>query len=271
MWKLLSAIVVSGMLAVQLFAQAPPEPAFEVASVKPNKSGSGDVHFGIEGDRFTADNTPLKELIRVTYQVRDLQIIDAPDWIASERFNIVAKASAQLKPGVPPPELKQLMADRFGLRVHNETREMPIYALVLASAEGKLGPAVQRVDVDRCPEAMARAQARARSGAPATPPRPGQRMECGMRGSPNSRTGGSIGFGSLAQSISPVVGRVVIDRTGLTGTFDFELKWAQDPTADTTGPSIFTALQEQLGLKLESTRGPVDVLVIDRVERPSPD
>ena len=122
MWKLLPAIVVSGMLAVQLFAQAPPEPAFEVASVKPNKSGSGDVHFGIEGDRFTADNTPLKELIRATYQVRDLQIIDAPDWIESERFNIVAKASAQLKPGVPPPELKQLMADRFGLRVHNETR-----------------------------------------------------------------------------------------------------------------------------------------------------
>ena len=92
-----------------------------------------------------------------------------------------------------------------------------------------------------------------------------------MRGSPNSRTGGSIGFGSLAQSLSPVVGRVVLDRTGLTGKFDFQLKWAQDPTADTTGPSIFTALQEQLGLKLESTRGPVEVLVIDRVERPSPD
>ena len=99
----------------------------------------------------------------------------------------------------------------------------------------------------------------------------GSALECGMRGSPNSRTGGSIGFGSLAQSLSPVVGRVMLDRTGLTGKFDFQLKWAQDPTADTTGPSIFTALQEQLGLKLESTRGPVEVLVIDRVERRSPD
>jgi uncharacterized protein (TIGR03435 family) len=86
-----------------------------------------------------------------------------------------------------------------------------------------------------------------------------------------SRLGASIGLGPLVQSLSGVVGRVVIDRTGLTGLFDFELKWAQDPTADTAVPSIFTALQEQLGLKLESTRGPVDVLVIDHVERPLPD
>ena len=96
-------------------------------------------------------------------------------------------------------------------------------------------------------------------------------MVCGLGFNPGILTGGSIGLGPLAQRLSPIVGRVVVDRTGLTGKFDFELKWAQDPAADTAGPSIFTALQEQLGLKLESTRGPVDVLVIDHVERPAPD
>lgn len=273
MQKLLAALLVSGALVIEPLAQTPGGvgPAFEVASVKPNKSGDPNTNFGIQGDRFTAINSTLRELIRITYQVRDLQIVDAPDWIGNERFDVVAKASAPLKSGSVPAEARQLLAERFQLRVHNETRELPIYALVVASSDGKLGPSIQTVAVDRCPEAMARADARARSGQPPMMPAPGQRMACGLGYNSGVLTGGSISLAPLAQRLSPIVGRVVVDRTNLPGKFDFDVKWAPDPNADSTGPSIFTALQEQLGLKLESTRGPVDVLVIDRVERPAPD
>jgi uncharacterized protein (TIGR03435 family) len=273
MSKLL-AVVLSAMLGVQLHGQAPsavPAATFEVASIKPNKSGGVNTLFGIQGDRFTATNTTLRELIRLTYQVRDLQLLGAPDWIASERFDIFAKATAPLKSGAIPAELKQLLSDRVGLKVHSESRELPIYALVVARADGTLGPGLQPIETDRCPEAVARAEARARSGQPSPPSTPGQRMTCGLRFNPGSFNGGSIGLAPLAQSLSPVVGRVVVDRTGLAGKFDFDLTWASDPTADSTGPSIFTALQEQLGLKLESTRGPVDVVVIDQVAPLTPD
>jgi uncharacterized protein (TIGR03435 family) len=258
------------MLAVPVHPQAP-APTFEVASVKPNTSASPNTNFGIQGDRFTATNSTLRELIRITYQVRDLQIVGAPDWIEAERFDVIAKASSPLKSGAVPAEARQLLADRFQLRVHNETRELPIYALVVASRDGRLGPSIQAVAVDRCPEAIARAEARARSGQPPVPPVPGQRMTCGLGYNTGVLTGGSISLAPLAQRLSPIAGRVVVDRTGLTGKYDFDLKWAQDPSADAAGPSIFTALQEQLGLKLESARGPVEVLVIDHVERPTPD
>jgi uncharacterized protein (TIGR03435 family) len=270
--KLAVAVVAaaSAFNAVPVRAQES-APAFEGASVRENKSGGAGTNFDIKGDRFTAINATLRELIRVAYQIRDLQIAEAPDWIDSARFDIIAKAFEPLKMGVFPPHLRLLLADRFGLKVHNESRETSIYALVVARRDGTLGPSLRPVDVDRCPEAMAQAAARARSGQPAFAPVPGQRMTCGLGYSVGVLTGGSISLAPLAQRLSPIVGRVVIDRTDLTGKFDFELKWAQDPTADAAGPSIFTALQEQLGLKLESARGPVEVLVIDHVERPTPD
>jgi uncharacterized protein (TIGR03435 family) len=268
----LAFVTVMGVLLADVHGQTPGElPAFEVASVKPNKSGDPNTNLGIQGDRFTATNATLREVIRITYGVRDLQMVDAPEWIESERFNIVAKAKAPLKSGAVPIEVRQLLAERFRLRVHSETRELPIYALVVANADGKLGPSIQSVPVDRCPEAIARADARARTGQPPVLPAPGQRMTCGLGYNAGILTGGSISLAPLAQRLSPIVGRVVVDRTGLMGKFDFDLKWAQDGAADATGPSIFTALQEQLGLKLESTRGPVDVLVIDQVEPLIPD
>jgi len=272
MRKLL-VVAVFGFLVAGVHGQAPDvaAPTFEVASVRPNKSASANTNFGIQGDRFTADNTTLKELILLTYNVRDLQLVGAPDWIGKERYDIVAKANAPLKSGAVPAEVKQLLADRFGLRVHNEKQELAIYALVVASPDGRLGPAIQRVEVDRCPQAAAEAAARARSGQPRPPVAPGQRPGCGLFYNPGSLRGGSIGLGPLVGRLSPIVGRVVTDRTSLTGQFDFDLTWAPEAGPDASGPSIFTALQEQLGLKLESTRGPVDVLVIDHVEPPAPD
>jgi uncharacterized protein (TIGR03435 family) len=224
----------------------------------------------IEGERFTAINATVRQLIRAAYEMRDLQIAEAPEWVNSSRFDILAKAAAPLKMGGVPLELRQLLADRFRLKVHNESRELPIYALVVARLDGKIGPALRALHVDRCPEAVARAEASARSGQAPGPPVPSQRIECGLRSRPGTLTGGSITVESLAQRLSEITGRVVLDRTGLTGWFDLDVTWAPDQSPD-AGPSIFTALQEQLGLKLESTRGPVDVLVIDHVERPTPD
>ena len=256
-----------GVLVVDVHGQTPadPAPTFEVASVRPNKSGSPNNNFGIQGDTFTSTNGTLRELIRVAYGAREMELSKGQEWIESERFDIVAKARAQLKPARVPDELKQLLAERFGLKVHNETREVPIYALMVARTDGKLGTALQPLTVDRCAALIAQAMERSRKGQPPLPPVTGQRIQCGMHFNPGIIQGASISLGPLVNRLSPLVGRQVVDRTGLTGVFDFDLTWAADAAPDSVGPSIFTALQEQLGLKLESARGPIDVLVIDQV------
>jgi uncharacterized protein (TIGR03435 family) len=113
--------------------------------------------------------------------------------------------------------MKQLLADRFGLQVHNDKRELPIYALVAASPDGGFGPALRRVEADRCPQAVADAAARAQNGQPRPPVAPGQRPSCGLFYNPGSIRGGSIGLGALVNRLAPLVGRVVVDRTAMTG------------------------------------------------------
>jgi uncharacterized protein (TIGR03435 family) len=261
---------------------------FEVASVKPNKSGDGRVMLGMApGGRFTATNVTLRMLIRNAYQLQDFQIAGGPNWLNSDHFDIVAKADrdvAPAQPGGPPGPLQMmlraLLADRFKLAAHNETRDMPIYALVLARSDGKLGPQLHPSATD-CAAIMA--ANRARGGPPAFPE--AARPPCGMRMGPGQMSGGAFPLSQLASTLSVIVQRVVIDRSGLTGAYDFDLTWTPDqtlqgqpppgapapPPIDPNGPSIFTALQEQLGLKLDSQRGPVDVLVIDKAEPPTPD
>jgi uncharacterized protein (TIGR03435 family) len=250
---------------------------FEVASVKPNKSGDDNSRLGLQpGGRITATNVALRLLIRNVYNVQAYQIVGEPDWIATERFDIEAKADRDYSPQSdgPAPELiammRNLLADRFKLVVHRETREMPVYALVLARADGTFGPQMRRVDVD-CAAEAAKAMAARRGGTPPQPSDPSKVPPCGARLRPGRVMAGAAMLPQFARGLSGFVGRTVVDRTGLSGTFDIDLEWTPDPTADTTGPSLFTALQEQLGLKLESTRAPVEVLVIDRVERPMPD
>jgi uncharacterized protein (TIGR03435 family) len=280
------------LCAARLMAQAPAtdaKPAFEVATVKPNKSGDMRVSLGIQaGGRFTAANVPLRMLIRNAYQLQDFQLVGGPDWIASERFDIIAKAVGDVPPRPPwgPPGplqlmLQTLLGERFKLSVHRETRELPVYELVLARPDGKLGPQLQPSTVD----CAAVAAARGRGGAPSpAPPSPGERP-CGIRMMGGRLAAGGFPLSQLAITLSQFVQRVVLDRTRLTGNFDFDLTFTPDqlpqgppppgapplPPIDPNGPSIFTALQEQLGLKLESSRGPVEVLVIDHVEQPTPD
>jgi uncharacterized protein (TIGR03435 family) len=267
MRKLLTIVVLVSGLAGVTYGQTPQDAplTFEVASVRPNKSGSPNNNFSIKGDTFTATNTTLRELIRVAYEAREMELTKGQEWIESERIDIVAKARAQLKPGRFPDELKPLLAERFGLKVHNESREVPIYELLIARPDGKLGAGLRSVAADRCAESAAQTMERARKGLPPPAPIPGQRLQCGMQISPGVLQGASIGLGPLVNRLSSLAGRQVVDRTGLTGAFDFDLTWAPDAGPDAVGPSIFTALQEQLGLKLESTRGPINVLVIDEV------
>lgn len=267
MRKLMTIVLAMSGLAGVAHGQTPPDaaPTFEVASIRPNRSGSPNNNFGIQGDTFTATNTTLRELIRVAYGARQMELSKGQEWIESERFDIVAKARAQLRPARVPDELKQLLAERFALKVHNESREVSIYALTIARADGTLGPALRAVPEDRCKPLIDQAMERSRKGLPQLQSVPGQKLQCGMHFNPGIIQGASISLGPLANRLSSLVGRHVVDRTGLTGTFDFDLTWAADAAPDSVGPSIFTALQEQLGLKLESARGPIDVLVIDQV------
>jgi uncharacterized protein (TIGR03435 family) len=271
-------------------ADAPANPVFDVASVKQNRSGEGFIRVGMApGGRFTATNVPLRQLIQLAYQIQLFQIVGGPNWIASDRFDIVAKAAGDVPPPTPgvagPMQLmmRTLMADRFKLTLHNEQREMPIYALVLAKADGKLGPQLKPSTTD-CAALMGAA---ARRGGPPPPPSFNEPMQCGMRVFPGALSAGGFPLSQLTQFLSSTVQRIVVDRTGLTGNFDLNMTWTPDqmpqgrgdpppgapplPAIDPNGPSIFTAVQEQLGLKLESTKAPVDVLVVDRAEHPTED
>ncbi len=294
----LVAVLLGGVI---LDAGAPSQPSaaalpqFEVASIKPNKSGDGRVMIGVQpGGRFTATNVPLKMLIRNAYQLQDFQIVGGPDWITSDRFDIVAKADMDgtgepfraEKPGEPSRGqlmIRALLAERFKLQVHDDTREMPIFALVLARGDGKLGPKIHQAAVD-CDAVRAAGRGRG-AGAPA-PPAQNERPQCGIRIAPGNMLVGGSTLAQFANSVGSFVGRIVVDRTGLAGAYDFDLTWTPDQIRadnrppgtpdpmingvpiDPNGPSIFTAVQEQLGLKLDSQKGPVAVLVIDRVDHP---
>ncbi len=282
-------------LRAQAPAPAGGSPTFEVASVKQNKSGDGFIRFGMmPGGRFNAINVPARELIRFAYNVQNFQIEGGPSWLNSERFDIVAKAEGDVGPVAPgttgPVQLmmRALLADRFKLVVRTETKEMPVYAMVIARTDGKTGNNLRPATVD-CAAMIAARRGAPPPGPPPGPPQPGQRPPCGMFMGPGSIAAGSVTMAQLAQSLSPRVNRVIIDRTGLTGQYEFNLDFTPDqmpnfpgggtppsgapplPPIDPTGPSLFTAIQEQLGLKLDSQRGPVEVLVISSVEHPTED
>jgi len=264
--------------------------AFEVASVKSNKSGEPFVRVGMApGGRFTATNVPLRQLILMAYQLQPFQIEGAPAWITTERFDVVAKGSGPLAPaapGTPGPiqvMMKSLLADRFKLVARIEKKEMPIYALIQARGDGRLGPQLKASTID-----CAAVNAGRRGGPPPGPPDfNGAPPQCGMMVRPGGVKAGGVPINQILDLLSQNVQRIVVDRTGLTGNFDIDLTWTPEqlpqgrgdpppgapalPPIDPNGPSLFSALQEQLGLKLDSTRGPVDVLVVEKVDRPTED
>jgi uncharacterized protein (TIGR03435 family) len=277
----------SVVMAVTALAQAPDRPlSFEVASVKQNTSGESRTSMRTQpGGRLIVTNVPLKLLIAATFGMVDPEssiksrILGGPDWIGPERYDIVAKSSTEFRPSPDGPArelllmMRSLLEERFKLKAHRETRELPIYELVVARADRRLGPEMRKPAAD-CDAAIA-------AGIP--PPRqPGEPPPCGLMGGPARTIAGGATMTQLAANLAVRSERLVIDKTGLAGRFAFTLAWTPDripteapppgiPPIDPNGPSLFTALQEQLGLKLEATKGPVEVLVIDRVEHPTED
>jgi uncharacterized protein (TIGR03435 family) len=249
---------------------------FEIASIRPNTFVDGPTEMGTQpGGRLTIINVPLRLLIRNAYEIQDAQLVDAPKWIGDERFDIVAKANGEIPrpvPGNPGPlqgMMRSLLADRFRLAVHRETRDFPVYALQLARSDRRLGPQLHASLTD--------CAALAASGQPQAAP--DEKPRCGVRASGGQMLAGGLPVAQLASLLSTMVDRTVVDRTGLSGAFDVELNWTPDrlpqrpdaaPPSSPDNPSIFTALREQLGLKLEPAKAPADVLVIDHVERPTP-
>jgi uncharacterized protein (TIGR03435 family) len=261
--------------------QEPSAPVFfEVAAVKPNNSGQTAAQIEEPpGGRYIATNASLRILILRAYGIQDNQLAGAPDWTRTERFDINAKL-AEEPPAVPPGQLgarrfalRSLLAERFKLLVHPETRQVPMYALVMARPDGKPGPMLTPASGACSPENAEARIAAAQGGKPPS-------GICGSRFTSGRIQIGGRALSELARGLSgsPDIGRTVIDRTGLTGNWDLELTFTpdclperspgQEPLAiEPNGPSLFTALQEQLGLKLELIRGSMDVLVVDRVER----
>jgi len=261
-----------------------PAHVYEVASIKPNKSGDNMVRMMLKPDGFTATGGTLQMLIQTAYEVQDFQIAGAPGWLNSERYDVEAKMDASTAGDVGKLAREQgllerqlmiqaLLADRFKLTLHRETKELPVYALVIAKNgprlhEGKPG--------DTYPNGFNGPDGKLGAGM----------MFMSGRGGPVTAQG--VPLANLVRLLSRQLGRTVLDETGLMGNYDFTLQWTPDesqgpmfkgaeggpapasaPPPDSSGPSIFTALQEQLGLKLESRKGPVEILVIDHAEKPS--
>ena len=267
--------VTAGAVQSTTAGAADNRPRFDVASVRENRSG-GDQGFLLpQGRQLNAQNYRLRSLIQFAYRVQPFELVGGPDWIDSARFDITAKAPFEPKPapvGAPPGEMEQmvqtLLAERFTLQVHRETREIPVYALVLARRDGQMGQRLRR-EADVC-AASRNATARGEK-TPEIPTRADGRPACGMMGAGGRFFAGGVTLAMLASALSPQAARVVVDRTGLSGYFEADIEFSPDALTNATSerPSFFTALEEQLGLRLEPARAPVELLVIDRVERPT--
>jgi bla regulator protein blaR1 len=258
------AVLFVGLAAGLALAQTPASPKqFDVSTVKPNSTDDRRVLLSLQpGGRFVSTGTTLKLLMTEAYGVRDFQIFGGPGWLNTDRWDIVAKAE-DVADRIPieqfRPMLRVLIEDRFQLKVHREMKEMPAYVLLVGKSGSKL---------------------QANSGGPG----PMLRMGRG------ELTGKKASMAMVLQVLSQQLGRPLIDKTGLTGEYDFTLQWTPEPgqggfaggppggppgagpeppppAAD--GPSIFTAIQEQLGLRLDSQKVPVETIVIDSVEKPS--
>jgi uncharacterized protein (TIGR03435 family) len=248
-------------------------PKFEVASIRPSKSADGRTVLGGDAGRLTANNVTVKKLIENAYGIKDFQISGGPSWAGSDLFDISAKSESSMKPEDLWLMIQALLADRFKLVVRRETKEMPVYALLVAKNGPKFRDAKESdpniVDL---------------GGRSDLPPGVRPRFMIVRRG---RFTGQGIDMETLAWRLTGFLGRTVLDKTGLKAQYDLKFEWVPDenqiamfqamgvpegngaPPADWQGPSLFTALEEQLGLKLDSQKGPVEMFVIDHVEKPS--
>jgi uncharacterized protein (TIGR03435 family) len=238
------------------FGQENAPPAFDAASIKPSQPGDirgSTFQFVTLGGGLEVANATLKSIIETAYDVRDFQISGGPAWLDSERYYISARSHSSSTIPETRRKLQALLAQRFHLEVHRESKELPLYVLAVAGSRLKL------------------------SELPAAEEKPG--IFNGIQASCGRMKGTRATTANLSTYLERQVRRSVVDRTGLSGRFDFQIDWMPDPgscvkpgddAGSSDGPSLFTALQETLGLKLEAARGPVEVIVVDRVQQPEP-
>ena len=232
-------------------------PTFEVATIKPSKPDAMGKGFRVNGRRFTTLNTSLSDLMTFAYGLHARQITSGPAWMESDKYDLEAKPDGEGQPNETQWKtmVQKLLADRFKLTFHHDKKELPVYAIVV----GKTGSKLTKSDGD--PNGLPGLFFRGLGVLPA-------------------RNATMADFAGVMQTA--VLDRPVVDQTGLTGRFDFMLTWTPDefqfgglgakvppPLDNATAPDLFTAMQQQLGLKLESTKAPVDVLVVDHVEKPT--
>ena len=225
-------------------------PKFDVTSVKPNAGGQEYVKFDPQpGGRLSITNASLRMVMGWAYGVQDTQLAGGPDWVGSARFDFLAKAEGNPTTSEMRVMLRSLLVDHFKLAFHNETRELPVYSLNRIHNDGKLGPQLALSAESKC-------------GAPADGDSRQRRCEFDVRWA--NVHGHGLPMELLTTTLAGFTARPVVDRTEITAPVDFDLTWG----TDANGPSIFTAVEEQLGLKLEPSRAPVGILVIDRAEKP---
>jgi uncharacterized protein (TIGR03435 family) len=250
------------------WAQTPSRPEFEVASIKINKIGGGTT-FGAGNGGSGGRNVTLKALMAFAYRIQAYQILGGPSWVSSDRFDIEARAADRNSdPDQLRLMLQSLFEDRFQLRIHREMQLSNVYALVVGKKGSRLKSSLDQISPD----------VNGPSAPGAGPNRGVIRMVAG------SMTGNAVPLSHVTSLLSNRLDRIVIDKTNLTGRFDLQLQWTPDieenplspggdpipsAPADPSRPSNFVAIQEQLGLKLEPQKAPIEVLIIDHVERPS--
>ena len=271
---LLAVLAVLTVTAQERIPAGPPPngPTFDVVSIKRVTEDRDRRSIREEpGGRFVVSGLAIAPVIRAAYPADISDLIGAPDWVTSEVYDLTAQAGREVPREQMEAMLRAMLAERFRLAVHYEVRDRPVYAMVVARADGRLGPNLRRSELD-CEAIQAARRAGSKETFPATvlggPPcgmsmRGTVGLEVLIGGQPLSRLASSFGTG---------LDRIVVDRTGLTGNYEVKLNYMPQPRADAppdAPPNIFTALQEQLGLKLEPDRAPLKVLVIDRIERPA--
>jgi uncharacterized protein (TIGR03435 family) len=236
------------LLSEAVRGQSPQQ--FEVAVIRPSLAdASAGTSFNVfAGGRLRITNEPVKLLIRAAFQIQNAQIAGGPSWLDTDRYDIEAKTGRPEKigPDQMGPLLQSLLTDRFHLKFHREMRELTVYALVAGKNQksgGKL-----------------KAKAEGEDTAMNTHGGPGKSQQL---------VGTGVSMGALASYVGNRLGRIVVDGTGLSESYDFTLEWAPDEVPDSSAPALVTALREQLGLRLESQKRPVEVVVIDSLQKPS--
>jgi len=271
----IALVLLSCLVAAQTPAAGPSAGVdrltFEVASIKQNKSGSSSSGANAQpGGRVTVRNTSLYDLVRNGQGLQPYEISAGerlPAWVTTDRWDIEAKGPEQASQAQLRTMLQNLLNDRFKLVTRREMRDVPVYALVVARADRRLGTQLRQSTADCA--ALAAAGRTADAG-------PGGPRQCGRDVGPGLISAVGTTIPDFARGLSLNTGRFVMDATGLTGRFDIDLKWTPDQAignagAQTDGTSLFAALEEQLGLRLDARQAPVNVLVIESAERPAED